>query len=68
MTFLAIWVVCSIASWFVLAATWRSRYDMTIRDAFFFGIVSLYGPMSLISAVLIGLIYSNGGKTIWRKK
>lgn len=61
------YIACCVASWFVFASDWRRNYDVDVGDAIFMGVLSIFGPMSLLISGFIWLAGIRGG-VVWRQK
>lgn len=69
----ALWVAASVSAFFILCADYRKLWDVKFSDLPFLVGVSIFGPVSLVAAIvvyLIGLSVDSGrdSKVLWRKK
>lgn len=66
---IAAWLICSGLSFLLICRCWLGDWDeLTRADVLIFGIVSLFGPPSLLAALLVTGIGAAGNSTWLQKK
>lgn len=75
MEIVVIYILCCLASWFILVDAWRDDSDLDWPSALLFACVSIVGPVSLLIAACIWIMdkafkptRNNKGTVLWRKK
>lgn len=48
-----LYIVCCLVSWVLFILEWRHRWDTSIRDMCFHGVMSIFGPFSLFAALVV---------------
>lgn len=69
------YIACCVSAWLILVDDWRKLWDLKLITAILFGVFSIFGPISLIVALIVWAIgwsvdksYDAGNKPVWRKK
>lgn len=71
MEWVAVWIVYGLLAWFLFVNDWRKYWDLTIRDAVFFGLFAVAGPFGLTVALFftaVGWFADRSSQVLWRKK
>lgn len=69
--FALVWAASSAAAFVVFVDDWRSSFDANRGDVTLFAILSVLGPISLASALIVWLVGKSTGRespVIWERK
>lgn len=70
MTYIILYLVQIIFSFWLLQKSWRYSYDLETHDVILFGIISLI-PIAFLASILIWVMekpWSGKPNKVWRKK
>lgn len=67
---LGVYLLCGAAAFALFVDSWRRKWDVERRDAVVFGFLSLGGPASLLTAILVWLVERewDASPVVWRRK
>lgn len=67
-----IWLLCSVASFWLLIFIIREEFDVNWRDITFCCVISIFGPASLVAAIFVFLAGWIGpkisNKVVWKRR